>query len=290
MSSKQPIEWKITSDQSGCKLIDFLRAAFPSFSAKKIKLFLEKNCCHINGRIERFPSTYLGTGDLVSFSLASMEDSYCAPSATGAEPVILFSDDYLVVVDKPVGVTWESKQFIRQLIACHRLDKETTGVWLLARNKQAAQLCEALFRKRQIEKEYIALVDGWPKKEKGTIENFLAPLHSYQGQVVWGAAKVGDKGVAAHTEWKVIERYGSSSEMGCSKVRCRPLTGRTHQIRVHLSSIGHPILGDWHYAKSFRCKRQVSRCLLHAFSLAFTHPITGEKLMIEAALPADFSF
>lgn len=268
--------WRIGVELSGCRLIDFLRQHLPGPpSLKVLKRYLSANCCKINGRLERFPATTLGVGDLITFALPQTPETAVL---TQFGQRVLYSDEYFVAVDKPVGVTWEDKNYLQGLIPTHRLDRDTSGVWLLARNKAAAEAAEELFRQRAMTKEYLALVDGWPVCDEGVIKNYLAKQHSYQGQALWGEAVAPQTGLYAHTDWQLVTRFSG----GYSLLRCHPHTGRTHQIRVHLCSIGHPILGDFHYCRAFRSSYPAKRCMLHASALSFVHPYTKVSISLTA--------
>lgn len=274
--------WRISAELSGCRLIDFLRQQLPDLpSLKLLKRYLAENRCRINGRLERFPATFLGAGDFLTFSFPKIPkasdivvQSLIAPAKPKQRQI--YSDENFVAVDKPIGVTWEDKNYLQGLIPTHRLDRDTSGIWLLARNKAAAAEIEKLFRLRAITKEYLALVDGWPVCDEGEIKNYLAKQHSYQGQALWGEAVPPQSGQYAHTNWQVLTRFPGGYSLLC----CRPYTGRTHQIRVHLCSIGHPILGDFHYCRVFRSNYLAKRCMLHASGLSFIHPYTNVSIAL----------
>lgn len=165
----------------------------------------------------------------------------------------------------------------------HRLDRDTTGVLLFAKTAEALEAMVSLFRKHHVQKTYYALVAGVPKDKKGVVDNFLGKKHLYQGQTIWGAVSL-DKGLRAVTEWE-IEKSGKHAAL----LRCSPKTGRTHQLRVHLSEMGHPILGDFQYCRTFTSPYQPARCLLHAASLSFPHPITQTAMTLTSPIPEDFS-
>jgi len=256
------------------------------FSTRELKSLLESNGCTLNGRMERFGSVGLVAGDKVTLESSSREKI----DVTKKRPTILFEDSDFVVINKPAGISSEDSSLkksleksLGHLILMHRLDKGTSGALLFARNENTEKAFQLLFRQRKIEKHYLAIVDGIPTKSKGIIDNFLGKISGYQGQSIWGPVPK-DKGLQAITEWKIEKRFSKSSLLNC-----KPLTGRTHQIRVHLSCIGHPILGDVQYGQYFVCDDyHPKRPLLHALSLSFCHPITGKKLVITAPEPDDF--
>jgi 23S rRNA-/tRNA-specific pseudouridylate synthase len=137
-----------------------------------------------------------------------------------------------------------------------------------------------LFRKKQVRKEYLALVDGLVRDKKKTITSKLAAKHHFQGQTLYGSSPTGQEAI---TEWELIG-VGTKSSL----LLCKPITGRTHQLRVHLKEAGHPIVGDYQYTKIFQCPFQAKRHLLHAYKIRFPHPVTNEEIEIIAQLPTDF--
>lgn len=242
-------------------------------SIKAIRRSLEQNCCKINGRVERFGSTWLESGNIVE---------YFPPQVATSHWEVLFENEDFQIVDKPVNWVCSEQNcertFGRKLFLVHRLDKDTTGALILAKNIKVRDEIMKLFAERSIVKEYLALVDGVIAQEEGTIDNYLAKKGSFHGQTIWGAARVGDHAV---TSWKVLAR-GTSETL----VSCHPLTGRTHQIRVHMAEMGHPLILDRQYASRFRSKIYAARPLLHAYRLRFNYH--GEPINITCSLPLDF--
>ncbi|WP_068468029.1 RluA family pseudouridine synthase [Candidatus Protochlamydia phocaeensis] len=282
-------EWVVSSQEAGCKLIAFLSSKVGNeYSARALKRAIENNCCQVNGRTERFASTLLGRGDHVVLVLeqlpASLEKK---PKWDPAQ--ILYEDEAVLIYNKPAGVTSDEKGVLQllkphypHLQLVHRLDRETSGILLLAKNAAIFDDFVQQFKQFHVHKRYRAIVDGILKDRRGTVENYLGKKHAYSGQAIWGAVK-SDKGLYAHTEWECLK-----TGKGASLVLCIPKTGRTHQIRVHLAGIGHPILGDFQYCKQFHCAYRPSRCLLHAEEIAFRHPLTKQTLSFQAPLPDDF--
>jgi 23S rRNA pseudouridine1911/1915/1917 synthase len=162
----------------------------------------------------------------------------------------------------------------------HRLDLDTSGVIVVARTERAHAALADAFKERRVAKEYLALVFGDPPHEEDEIDLPLGRdlLHPTRMAVRF------DGGRPAQTTVEVLERYGVAAQ-----VRCRPRTGRTHQIRVHLMSRGHPLLGDRTYARGRSAPVEVPRLMLHAWRLAFPHPAGGDTVEVEAPIPPDMS-
>jgi 23S rRNA pseudouridine1911/1915/1917 synthase len=212
------------------------------------------------------------------------------------EPKIVWQDEHLLVVDKPAGLVVHPARGHRegtlsQLLSAaagvgggdpdrpgivHRLDRDTSGLLVVARSEEVHRLLQAALRKRLIEREYLALVEGRPPARTGTIE---API----GRDPRVRTRMAVGGVApreARTHF-TLER----ALRGASLLRLRLDTGRTHQIRVHLQAIGHPVCGDPEYGTPGLLG--LERQFLHATRLALHHPITGERLEISSPLPDD---
>jgi 23S rRNA pseudouridine1911/1915/1917 synthase len=169
----------------------------------------------------------------------------------------------------------------------HRLDKDTSGCLVVAKNDQALSALQAAFKGREVKKTYLALVHGIPERAEGRIETPYGrhPVHRkrFTGRV--------KSGKPAATVYRVCERFD-----GAALLEVDLLTGRTHQVRVHLSEMGHPLLCDALYGRARKAKgalaeaqQALNRQALHAWKLAFAHPRTGRRLSFEAPLPSDFS-
>jgi 23S rRNA pseudouridine1911/1915/1917 synthase len=162
----------------------------------------------------------------------------------------------------------------------HRIDTHTTGLIVVAKNDAAHRALADQFASRTLKKEYLALVSGVPKEASGTIDRGIArhPVHRHR-------MTTGEGGRPARTDWTVEKKFGEHAAL----VRCRIHTGRTHQIRVHLKSIGHPLLGDSTYGwKQNPALPAPPRVMLHAEHLVLSHPVSGTVLDLTAPLPADF--
>lgn len=281
------LEWVVTSEESGSKLLAFLTHRLEGkYSARFLKHLIERNGCQINDRTERFASIILGKGDCIRLYL----EHGGLPSPRILEPSrILFEDEVLLIYNKPAGINsdekgilqlWESTLLSLQLV--HRLDRDTTGVLVLAKEPAIFNCMVSQFKQFQVRKRYLAIVDGLMEQMKGKIENYLGRKRAYAGQTIWGAVS-SSEGLYACTDWECLKRGESTS-----LVACYPQTGRTHQIRVHMAKIKHPILGDFQYGKHFQSTYRPPRTLLHAEEICFYHPLTKKKICLTAPLPDDF--
>lgn len=217
---------------------------------------------------------------------------------------VLYEDPHLVIVNKPAGLlTLPTAAGERDSLVdrasrylalrhggrpyvgvVHRLDKETSGALVLARSRQAQRALQALFKAHDIERQYLAVVEGAVVRAAGTIRLALVTDQSDLRRKV--ARQVG-QGRPAVTHYRVLERFGSVATL----LACWLETGRTHQIRIHLTEIGHPVVGDRVYRPRARPRSKVhcERQALHAQVLGFEHPLTGRPVHVEAFPPADFA-
>ena len=282
LNRSQSLNWRVGKKEAGTRLLQFLREKCPEApSVKALKRAVDGKLCTVNGRIEMFSSRVLEENDVVVLISAKLEKS--------AKFSTLFEDSELLIVNKPAGVVSDIRSLknyfpnLKDLALAHRLDKETSGVLIVKpKMTSAKKKMLALFKERGIRKLYLAIVDGEMQKSEGRIDNFLGKKYSYQGQVVYGATdeKHGERAI---THWKCLAKSKTASV-----VSCEPYTGRTHQLRAHLSGIHHPILGDVQYGKKFVCPYKPQRNLLHAYRLVFKHPSTGKEVNVVAPIPADF--
>jgi RluA family pseudouridine synthase len=275
-------KWRVTRKQAGMRLLQFLReCCSQASSVKAIKRAIDGKLCTVNNRVEIFSSYILKENDTVVLS----ETAFLKENIPRIS--ILYEDKELFIINKPSGVLSDAKEIQtltskKGLELVHRLDKETSGVLILVKTLEAKEKMMALFKERALCKLYLALVDGVVKQDEGTIDNYLGKKHSYQGQAIYGSVGV-KTGRRAITHWKCFKRGKNASV-----VRCELHTGRTHQLRAHLSGMGHPILGDVQYGKKFSCPLRPQRNLLHAYSVAFKHPMTSKQLKLVAPIPLDF--
>ena len=219
---------------------------------------------------------------------------------------VLFEDEHLLVVNKPTGMvvhpgagTGNDTLVHALLFHCagslsgiggverpgivHRLDRETSGVIVVAKNDAAHRGLAEQFAERDLRKEYLAIAKGVPQLLSGSIDEPISRHKTHRHRMTTGERN----GKAARTDWQVEESF---SNPGTTLFRCRIHSGRTHQIRVHLKSIGQPILGDHTYGWKPLETPDIKppRVMLHAFHLSFTHPVTDAPVVVEAPMPKDF--
>lgn len=280
MSSKR---WVVTDREHGMSLVAFLKQVCPdAISTKALKRLIEEKKCLVNGRVTFFSSHKLMKGDAVELSFSLPEKS----SESGS--FIVYEDDDLLIVNKPSGVVSDMAEISRfiptaePLHLIHRLDKDTSGLIMLARSEPFFLKMKDLFSQKKVQKFYLALVDGKMPKKEGLIDNYLAVKGEYSGQKIYGSGTE-NKGQRAITVFRALQ-HGDSSSL----VLLQPKTGRTHQLRVHMKELGYPILGDFQYGKTFTCPVLPRRHMLHAFALFFVHPRTGKEQFFTAPVPQDF--
>jgi 23S rRNA pseudouridine1911/1915/1917 synthase len=186
---------------------------------------------------------------------------------------VIYEDNWLMVLDKPSGLLTvptpknekRTLTSILNLYPCHRLDRDTSGLIIYAKDKSVEEKVADLFRKRLVKKTYVAFVRGCPHQAKGIIKNRI-------------------DGLEAQTSYRVIEK-----KKGFAILEVNPLTGRTNQIRIHFKQIGNPVLGETKYAFRRDFEIKAKRLMLHARRLEFRHPISGKHLVLESDLPRYFS-
>jgi len=257
----------------------------------------------LRGGVPVAKDSELSEGDIIEFTIPAVR-----PSELKAVEIpldVLYEDEHMIAINKASGmvvhpgVGTEEDTLVHALLAhcagslsgvggverpgiVHRIDKETTGVLLVAKTDAAHRALAEQFAGRHLKKEYLALVSGVPRLSSGVIERAIArhPVHRHR-------MTVGEGGRPSRTDWELLEGFGDLAAL----VRCRIHTGRTHQIRVHMKSIGHPLLGDPTYGwrADARLPAQPGRVMLHAERISFLHPATARPMLVVAPLPEDFS-
>ena len=299
---------KISPKEAGQRLDIWLAVRFHDKSRHWLKKEIQAGRVLINEK-EAKPSKKLKENDTVEVNLKEP-----LPFKLEADQKIkiktVYEDENFVVIDKQPGISVHpaapprNDTLVNGLLAeypeiknvgdrpeirpgiVHRLDKDTSGLMVVARNQKAFDLLKGQFQKRQVEKKYLALVSGHPKKNSGVIENFIGrSLSSPTKQTVVGkkaSFKQNFLKRIAKTAFEVKKRLG-----GYTLIECRPKTGRMHQIRVHLKFVGLPIVGDQKYGlKKEKLGKKLKRQFLHAQSLSF-YDLENHKISLESPLPKD---
>jgi 23S rRNA pseudouridine1911/1915/1917 synthase len=326
------------ADDAGDRLDRVLARHIGELSRSRLKLLIEAGAVTVDRQTIRDPSHHVNSGSTILVDVPPP-----VPAKPEPEPIplrVIYEDDDIIVIDKPRNLVvhpaaghWTGT-LVNALIAhcgeslsgiggerrpgiVHRLDKDTTGAMVVAKNDRAHRALAAQFADHgkgdeEFERAYLAFVWGVPDRPHGTIDR---PIDRHPKSRERMAIREGGRDAVTH--WQVLERYGgaaparsgkagrkgdssgSSSEPAASLLLCRLETGRTHQIRVHLASIGHPIMGDEVYGSGFRTKvallppgaqaalASLGRQALHAHILSVRHPSSGEFLQFQSELPPD---
>lgn len=292
------IELQVTRERAGLRLDRFLALQLSDLSRSRLQTLIADGFVRLNTGRPRARDV-VRTGDVVQLEFPPVEKIEAL--AEEIPLAVLFEDEDLLVVDKPAGMVVHPGAGNREhtlvnalLSHCttlsgiggkerpgivHRLDKETSGCLVVAKNDNAHRELSRQFAARTLKKIYLALVAGRLKTNSGVIDAPIErhPIHRQRMSVARSS-----RGRSAKTEYRVLR---SGSEI--SLVECKLHSGRTHQIRVHLHHLGHPIVGDKLYAP--RLGKDFHRQMLHAWKLGFTHPRTAELMEFEAPLPPDFN-
>lgn len=305
-----PIQRTVGDADAGIRLDVFLANQPEVPGRAEARHLIEGGQVHVAGTRVR-PGLFLEAGQVVEFTVDLIPPGDpLAPDLPLPEVRVLYEDAWIVAIDKPVGLAAhppEDKVFREHTVASwalarygpdlpsapeaqrpgivHRLDRDTSGVMVIARNQIAFEFLRAQFKGRTAAKEYRCIVFGEPRFQSDWIERPIAtdPRHPDRMTVV------DEGGRESSTYYEVVERFA-----GFAHVRCKPTTGRTHQIRVHMTSIGHSLVGDRVYRSRNRQHDQLPpeapdprRQCLHAMRLVVPHPQTQEPVEFEAPLPAD---
>jgi RluA family pseudouridine synthase len=273
VSEKPNPHYHFIVSATGEKLLDFLKEHIPHLSKKKIKELIERGFALVNHRQVTLASHILAKGEEIDFQEGTLQKAEEIP--------ILYEDERLFIIDKPPFITSEeaANQVGRGYLV-HRLDKETSGALLFAKDPIALAFLEGAFRKREVKKEYHCIIAGEIKWPKGTVRFPIGKKGTVHGQPVWGEKEGGASSV---TDWERVDM-----KEGLSYLRVFPRTGRTHQIRVHLSGIGYPILGDKLYGANSQRDKLPKRLLLHAYRITIPDPQGENEISVMSDLPEEF--
>ncbi len=320
-----PVVLRVDADAAGQRLDQWLAGKLaPALSRSRVQALVRQGAVSVGGRVAIEAKHKLAAGDMVTVHLPEPEPA--EPRGENIPLDILYEDDALIVVNKPAGLVvhpgagnWTGTLVNALIHHCgdslsgiggvkrpgivHRLDKDTSGVMVVAKTDHAHRVLSEAFadhgRTGDLRRAYVALVWGIPARPSGTIDAPLGRAADRIRRAVVPAAR--DDARHAVTHYAVEERFGEGQDRyaAASLVECRLETGRTHQIRVHMAHIGHPLVGDPDYGQAFRSKanrlpeplaakaRLFPRQALHARLLEFTHPDTHLTMRFEAPMPGD---
>lgn len=299
--------WTISADAPGSRLDTFLRAQLPFLSRRELQEALREKCFNVNGRPAR-KGDRLTEGDVVEFTGSTIRLSDVPIPNPELQVPVIYEDAALLAVNKPAGMDChgfsgrDESTLANFLIArwpeltgvgrsrwepglVHRIDRETSGLVLVAKHQAVFDALRGQFRRRAVIKRYLALVHG-ATAAAGRIAFPLA--HDLNDERKMRVALGLKKGAIGSKVWRALTRYRKLGEQkGFSFLLLEMETGVTHQLRAHLASIGHPIAGDLLYGGANQKGLNVARHFLHASELRFTHPVTKKPLTLEAPLPQE---
>ncbi|MBM4340078.1 MAG: RluA family pseudouridine synthase [Deltaproteobacteria bacterium] len=295
----------VTVKDQGRRIDQLLSETDLNLSRSQAKHLIEQNHILLNEKTVK-PGARLKSGDIISGIVPAPQPLSLIPESLSLS--VLYEDASIIVIDKPPGMVVHpapgnpSGTLVNALLyhckdlsgingalrpgIVHRLDKETSGVMVVAKDNEAYHQLIKQFKNRKVEKVYLAITYGNMKQNEGLID---APIGRHPDQRKKMSIRT-TRGRIALTQWKVLERFGPFTFL-----EIHPKTGRTHQIRVHLSAMGHPLLGDPLYGRKAalqdqklrECIKRMNRQALHALQLQFNHPFTGERVQFIAPIPQD---
>lgn len=306
MGGIQTIKVRLEPAHAGWRLDRALAAAVPTLSRERLKGLIRTGAVETAGAPVRDPATKVRGDEQLRVAIPEPAPAHNEPQDIPLR--IVFEDEHLLVVDKPAGLVVHPAAGNRDgtlvnalLHHCggslsgiggvarpgivHRIDKDTSGLLVVAKTDVAHEGLAKQFAAHSIERRYLAIVSGIPKLAEGTIDAPLARSATNRKKI---AIIQGSRGKRAVTHWRRIDVLRDAA-----LVECRLETGRTHQVRVHMASIGHPLVGDPVYGRTGKTHRKVlnelqfHRQALHAAELGFTHPVTKHRLSFASAMPAD---
>jgi 23S rRNA pseudouridine1911/1915/1917 synthase len=269
------------------RLEEYLFERFHRLSRMYLRDVIKSGQCEVNGRIEN-KGKRISRGDFVEIELEPERESAMLPQEIPLD--IVYEDDELIVINKAAGMlvhptnreksgtilnalsfylNRKPRERVLRPGLVHRLDKETSGLLLVAKDTRSHRILAKQFRLKTIEKKYLAVVEGTLHEDTGTID---APIGRYEEKRTWN---VKPDGKAAETWFRVLERG-----IDTTLLELEPVTGRTNQLRIHCAAIGHPIVGDIQ-----RGGRSFKPLCLHAFRLSFSHPVSGNWISFTSKAP-----
>ncbi|MCC6329974.1 MAG: RluA family pseudouridine synthase [Acidobacteria bacterium] len=280
----------VRPDENKVRLEEMLFDRFRLLSKLYLREVIKSEKCEVNGRPEN-RGRRLRTNDFVEITLDPLRQNSMVPEDIRLE--IVFEDADLIVINKPTGMLSHPSHrektgtvlnalshhlnrhgqaaYIRPGLI-HRLDKDTSGLLVAAKNTRAHARVGIQFEKKKVEKKYLALVEGTVVDDEGTI---TAPIGRYPDEKLWSVKPDGKR---SETRFRVRERFADATLL-----EMEPVTGRTNQLRIHSADIGHPIVGD-----TQRGGREFARLCLHSYKIVFRHPTTGAAVTLEQ--PVEFGY
>jgi len=306
MGGIQTIDVRLEAAHAGWRLDRALAATLPSLSRERLKTLIRSGALERSGTAVRDPATKVRGDERFLLAVPEPEPAHNVPQDIPLR--VIFEDEHLLVVDKPAGLVVHPAAGNRDgtlvnalLHHCrgslsgiggvarpgivHRIDKDTSGLLVVAKTDVAHEGLAKQFAAHSIDRRYLAIVSGVPKASEGTIDAPLARSAANRKKI---AIVEGSRGKRAVTHWRRLQPLRDAA-----LVECRLETGRTHQVRVHMASIGHPLVGDPVYGRTRKAHRELLKTLgfhrqaLHAAHLGFMHPVTKGRFSFDSALPSD---
>lgn len=306
MGGIQTINVRLEDAYKGWRLDRALAAAVPTLSRERLKALIQSGAVEAQGSTVRDPALKVRGGEALRVAVPEVLPAHNEPQDIPL--TIVFEDEHLLVVDKPAGLVVHPAAsnldgtLVNALLhhcagnlsgiggvarpgIVHRIDKDTSGLLVVAKTDVAHEGLAKQFAAHSIDRRYLAIVGGLPKAVQGTIDAPLARSATNRKKI---AVVEEHRGKRAVTHWKRLEALKDAA-----LIECRLETGRTHQVRVHLASIGHALLGDPVYGRAGKIHSKMlkelgfQRQALHAAQLGFTHPVTKNRLSFSSAMPPD---
>lgn len=306
MGGHQTINVRLEPAHAGWRLDRALAAAVPTLSRERLKALIRSGAVEAKGAAVRDPATKVKGDERLSVAVPEPTPAHNEPQDIPL--TIIFEDEHLLVVDKPAGLVvhpaagnFDGTLVNALLHHCggslsgiggvarpgivHRIDKDTSGLLVVAKTDVAHEGLAKQFAAHSIDRRYLAIVSGVPRTSGGVIDAPLARSAANRKKI---AIVEGSRGKRAVTHWKRLDVLRDAA-----LVECRLETGRTHQVRVHMASIGHPLVGDPVYGRAGKTHGKLLKELgfhrqaLHAAELGFTHPVTKSRLSFSSPMPSD---
>ena len=306
MGGIQTIDVRLSPAHAGWRLDRALADAVPTLSRERLKALIRSGAVEAEGKALRDPATKVRGEESLRVAVPEPSPAHNAPQDIPLK--VAFEDEHLLVIDKPAGLVVHPAAgnldgtLVNALLhhcggslsgiggvarpgIVHRIDKDTSGLIVVAKTDVAHEGLARQFATHSIDRRYLAIVGGVPKSNQGTVDAPLARSATNRKKI---AIVEGKRGKRAVTHWRRLNVLNEAA-----LVECRLETGRTHQVRVHMASIGHPLLGDPVYSRSGKTHGKILKELefhrqaLHAAELGFTHPVSKHRLSFSSPMPPD---